>query len=317
LNELPTEPHAAYRHDALMYSGPADFVARTLPFIRGGLEAAESILVVTGAEKIELLRDALGHDAQAVDFADMTYVGSNPARIIPFWQDFLDEHLAAGRPMRGIGEPIWAGRGAAELVECQLHESLLNVAIGADVPMWLLCPYDTAGLDPAVIREAALSHPFLTDGYVPGPPNRDYRGDEASAAPFDVPLPEPRSDGHEFAFGPGGLTTVREIVSGFTYGAGLAPSRAADLVQAVHEVAANSVRHGGGRGVLRVWRESDRLICEIADGGRIDEPLAGRERPGTGAGARRGLWLANQLCDLVQIRCLHSGSVVRLHMGIR
>jgi len=316
LIEVSTEQHAAYRHDALLYSGTKDFVARTLPFIQGGLKAAEPVLVVTGAEKIDLLRNALGRDAKAVDFADMAHVGSNPARIIPFWQDFLDEHRAGRRPMRGIGEPIWAGRSAAELVECQRHESLLNVAISSETPMWLLCPYDTTGLDPAVIGEAILSHPFLTDGFVPGPPNRDYRGDEASAAPFDVPLPEPRSDCHEFAFGPGGLTTVREIVSGFAYGAGLSPSRAADLVQSAHEVAVNSVRHGGGRGVLRVWRDSDRLICEIADGGRIDEPLAGRERPRAGAAARRGLWLANKLCDLVQIRCLQSGSVVRLHMRI-
>jgi anti-sigma regulatory factor (Ser/Thr protein kinase) len=302
-----------YRHDALLYAGTAEFVARTAPFIRGGVTAGEPVMVVTSAEKIGLLRSELGQDAQSVTFADMAQVGANPARIIPFWSEFVERSAASGRPFRGIGEPIWAGRSEAELVECQRHESLLNVALSQETPMWLLCPYDTEALEPEVIREALRSHPFVTEDAT----QREsgvFRGIDASGAPFDTPLPPPPSGCHEFEFGPGGLTTVREIVAASAYGAGLGAARAADLVQAAHEVAVNSVRHGGGRGVLRVWRDADSLISEISDQGRIDEPLVGRERPGASAATRRGLWLANQLCDLVQIRSLPSGSVVRLVM---
>ena len=67
---------------------------------------------VVGAEKIALLRTELGSDAAEVLFTDMAEVGSNPARIIPAWRAFVDEH--GGRPVRGIGEPIWAGRTPAE-----------------------------------------------------------------------------------------------------------------------------------------------------------------------------------------------------------
>ena len=57
------------------------------------------------------------------------------------------------------------------------------------------------------------------------------------------------------------------------------------------------------------------MICEVRDRGRLDQPLAGR----ASARARRpvggwGLWLANQLCDLVQLRTLPDGNVVRLHL---
>ena len=45
------------------------------------------------------------------------------------------------------------------------------------------------------------------------------------------------------------------------------------------------------------------------------EPLVGRERPAGPAGGY-GLWLANQLCDLVQVRSFPAGSVVRLHMRV-
>ena len=58
----------------------------------------------------------------------MAEIGANPACIIPAWRDFVDECAEAGRAIRGIGEPIWADRSPAELVECQRHESLLNLA---------------------------------------------------------------------------------------------------------------------------------------------------------------------------------------------
>jgi hypothetical protein len=54
----------------------------------------------------------------------------------------------------------------------------------------------------------------------------------------------------------------------------------------------------------------------VQDGGRYDLPLADRVRPGSEAHASRGLWLANHLCDLVQIRSNPKGTTVRLHMWL-
>jgi anti-sigma regulatory factor (Ser/Thr protein kinase) len=96
--------------------------------------------------------------------------------------------------------------------------------------------------------------------------------------------------------------------------AGLTRDRSEDLVLSVHELATNSIRHGGGSGALRGWVERDAVVCEVSDGGLIDEPLAGRVQPDTDQPGGFGLWLANQLCDLVQIRSFGSGGVVRAHM---
>src|SRR6476661_281517 len=270
-----------FRHEALMYAGMADFVAGTVPFIRGGLEAGEPVLVVESAAKIALLRSELGADAHSVVFADMADVGANPARIIPAWRDFVKRNGSGGRRLRGIGEPIWNGRTPLELIECQRHESLLNTAFATGQPWWRVCPYDTEAMDPSVIDEARRSHPYVTDGTSFHRSN-DFRGLDACAAPFDVPLPEPGSGVHELAFNAFNLVEVRGLAGRFASAAGLPRSRTADFVLAANEVATNSVLHGGGKGSFRIWRDAGALSCEVRDAGHIDNPLVDREVPAPG-----------------------------------
>jgi anti-sigma regulatory factor (Ser/Thr protein kinase) len=299
---------AAFRHEVMLYDSRETFVGGAASFIRDAVAGGEPIMVAVGAEKIELLRTWLGEDADWVVFADMAELGANPARIIPAWQEFVDANAASGRPMRGIGEPIWADRSPTELVECQAHEALLNVAFAGASDFHLICPYDTAQLDPAVIAEAEASHPF-----VGGAASASYRGDHA-VPQFIAPLPEPPADAGIHEISRDTLADVRHLMAAECERAGLSRRRTHDLVLAVHEIATNSVRHGGGRGVLRVWFEGGSLICDVRDSGRIArQPLVGRVRPALDQSGGWGLWLANQLCDLVQLRELPHGSVVRLH----
>src|SRR2546426_1772748 len=95
MSELAAKPDL-FRHDALLYWGTADFLDRTLPFIKDGVAAREPVMVVTSAEKIHLLQANFGGGGTGVHFADMADVGANPARIIPFWQEFVDRHRADG-----------------------------------------------------------------------------------------------------------------------------------------------------------------------------------------------------------------------------
>ena len=148
-------------HEAFLYGSEEQFLHGTATFIRDGLAANEPTLVVVDAWKIVLLRGALGKDAEHVQFADMAEVGSNPARIIHAWRDFVDER-APGRPVRGIGEPIGPDRNSAQLVECQRHESLLNLAFADTPAFWLMCPYDTEALGLDVVDEALHSHPIIS-----------------------------------------------------------------------------------------------------------------------------------------------------------
>ena len=276
-----------------------------------GVRAEEPTLVVLSAPKLDGLRERLDADTAGVECADMAEVGANPARIIPAWREFVDRH--AGRRLRGVGEPIWADRDPAELVECQRHESLLNLAFESSAGFQLICPYDASRLDREVLEEACRSHP-LVSWAGPAQQSGDYRGLEAVAAPHAEPLPEPPPEAESCSFDQHGLSALRRLVASRAADAGFSTEMAEDLELAVDEVASNSVTHGGGDGVFKIWREGKALICEVADRGMIEGPLVGREAPSAGQRGGYGLWLANQLCDLVQIRTFPSGSVVRLHM---
>jgi anti-sigma regulatory factor (Ser/Thr protein kinase) len=312
----PQGSEQAFRHEALLYSGEEQFLAGVIPFIQGALEAGDPIVVALDRTKLGLLRSELADDGGSVHFADVHEVGANPARLIPAWRQFVEAHAAPGTRIWGVGEPVWAGRSEAELVECQLHESLLNVAFADAGPLSFLCPYDTAGLGEDVIAEAHRSHAMvMQDGSRRA--SDSFCQPATSADPFGAPLPEPQGPVRVQAFGAGDLTELRKLVGCRARAAGLSPSRADDLVLAVNEVASNSIRHAGGAGTLRIWSDGDALLCEVRDRGRLDDPLAGRRRPDFAEVGGQGLWITNQVCDLVQLRSFSDGSAVRIHMRTR
>jgi anti-sigma regulatory factor (Ser/Thr protein kinase) len=308
-----------YRHEALLYAGEDEFMTGVLGFVREGMAEREPVLVVVAEPKLDALRRALGADAgdAPVVFADMDEVGANPARIIPAWQEFLERHAGAGGRVRGVGEPICAERAGAELAECHRHEELLNVAF-PEADFTLLCPYDVATLDAAVVEQARRTHPFVRDGAAAaGVASEGFPGVASLAQPSSEPLPEPDGAVVQHAFDRWSLGELRRMVQACAVGAGIARERVLDLVLAANEVATNSVVHGGGDGVLRIWREPAAVVCEVHDAGSgIADPLAGRRRPHPGEQGGRGLWLANQLGDLVQLRVLDGHGVVRVHMRV-
>jgi anti-sigma regulatory factor (Ser/Thr protein kinase) len=301
-----------FAHEALLYAGDHAFLDGAMPFVQEGVEAGEPTLLVLSSDKLDSIKGELNGHSESVFFADMAQVGENPARIIPAWRRFVDAH-GDSRPVRGIGEPIWRSRTPDELVECQRHEALLNLAFSREPSFRLLCPYDTESLPDAVIEEAARSHPVVIEDGVRRT-SEAYHGTAAISAPFAEPLPAPPASVQELRFDANTLGGLRQLVAARAADAGFDAPRANDLVLAVNEVATNSVRHGGGSGILRVWVGTRWLVCEVEDRGLLDDPLAGRQEPAGDQNGGRGLWIANQLCELVQVRTFAKRTVVRLHV---
>jgi anti-sigma regulatory factor (Ser/Thr protein kinase) len=300
-----------FKHVGFFYQSTDEYARTLAKFVCAGLADGEPAFVAVPAAKIGVVKDALGRDAQHVDFADMTLMGRNPAWIIPRVREFAGRH--AGKRVRYVGEPIWASRTPAELREATRHEALINLAF-ATADAEILCPYDAASLDPAILADATRTHPvLLSDGRLGDSPGY--------AVPFQIPsscgltLP-PLPHGAMFHTYRSNLSEVRALVLEHARAAGLTEARAHDLVLAVSEVAANTLRHTWSDGTLTLWHDHAQIVCEVRDEGTITDPLAGRRKPPSDANGGHGLWLVHQVCDLVELRSDSSGTTVRMHMAI-
>jgi anti-sigma regulatory factor (Ser/Thr protein kinase) len=302
-----------FSHQVTFYDGADDFLASTVPFLRESLEATDPLLAAFAPAKIELLRGELGPAAEGIEFADIEGFGRNPARLIPAWQDFLDSHALEGRGIRLLGEPVWSARSPAAVDECERHESLVNLAFDDVSTTAMLCCYDRRALDDDVLEAALLSHPQARTA-VAVADNPEW--DDHRPEPFAGGLTPPPLDALELSFDRDTLHQLRAAAGLEAAEAGLSERRAADVVLAVAELAANSVVHGGGQGTATIWRDPQALVIEVRDQGLIEQPLVGRVRPSPTQESGRGLWVANQVCDLVQIRSNPAGTRARLWMNL-
>jgi anti-sigma regulatory factor (Ser/Thr protein kinase) len=112
------------------------------------------------------------------------------------------------------------------------------------------------------------------------------------------------------------LGAIRAVVHRYAIEAGLTEARAIDLVLAVSEVAANTVKHAKSSGTLKIWYDTREIVCQVHDEGVITDPLAGHRQPSLDALGGHGLWIVNQVCDEVELHSDESGTTIRLHMNL-
>jgi len=300
-----------FEHEAMFYRDDDDFLAGLVPFVIEGLDRDESVLVALPRARLDLLRGALGDEADRVHFLEMEEIGLNPARIIGAWADALAEATADGRTLRGIGEPAWYGRRDLELIECQLHELLLNRAFD-DGPAWrLLCPYEESRLPRSVCDLALEAHPIRSTSAARGPSDRYIRDGDLVA--FAAPLARPREGVLRGVFrGARDIPATRHTVAQYARTCGLSDDRVEALELAASELTTNSVRYGGGSGTVAMWVQDGAAVVEFTDAGHVADPLAGRFTPSHEQEGGRGLFLVHQLCDLVQLRSSPEGTTVRV-----
>jgi anti-sigma regulatory factor (Ser/Thr protein kinase) len=145
------------------------------------------------------------------------------------------------------------------------------------------------------------------DAFLTGPAGPPSRAAQSGAAAGGAGRPAPILDQ---PFDSGTLYALRAAVQAHACQAGMPEERASDVVLAIHELAANAIMHGAGRGRLRMWCLPDALSCEVLDGG---PPASGG--PGADGGADRdarvadpwpaedghGLWLVRQVASRLEV----------------
>lgn len=306
----------ALAHQALFYRSAPEYVDGVLRFIAPGLEDGDPVAVAVPPARAGLLRERLDEVDANIEFLNMVELGRNPARVIPVVSAMLARR--GGRKLHWVGEPIWPGRSEREIREATRHEALINLAWpGAAIRV--LCPYDATALDPGVLTDAQCTHPWvIQEGELRHSPL--YEG-PAVPSTCEERLSEPPPGSAPVEVKLAALCQMRAGVAHCAARAGLSGERTQDLVLAVNEVASNTIKHTGAAARLRLWSEDDEVICQLEDPGYMDpgyivDPLAGRRLPTPDARAGIGLWMVNQLCDLVEVRSQPEGTIIRLHASL-
>jgi anti-sigma regulatory factor (Ser/Thr protein kinase) len=293
-------------HEALFYRSQPEYTGGIATFVRAGLAQGEPVLLMLPGGKARMADAGLDAMPGELAFVDATDLSRNPARIIPEVLSFIDKH--PGQRVRCVGEPIWPGRSAAETREATRHEALVNLAFAREQTT-LLCPYDASGLADSVLAGARRTH---QEPAVSGATAATWRDNLPPEC--DQPLGPPPMEAEAFAYETD-LAPVRRLVERHAWRAGLGEDRTVDLVLAANEIAANTISHTDAGGVIHVWLTGEEILCQVHDRGRITDPLAGRIRHGPDDRGH-GLWLVNQVCDLVELRSGEDGTTIRMHMRL-
>ena len=298
-------------HLAFLYDDERDYLNSLSTFVEAGLRKAEPAFVAVPGRRAGLLRERLGAESPLLRYGAMAETGRNPARLIPELHAFVEEH--PGQRVRYIGESIWPGRSDAELCEAARHEALINLAFER-AAVSIICPYDVHGLAAPVVGTVQRTHPAILRGGRTQPAT-GYAGRGVVPAECDDALPAPPADAQTLGYETS-LRQARDFVASRGAALGMADDRITNLVIAVGEITANTLRHTSAGGTLWVWHTGEEIICQVQDQGWITDPLAGRQRHSP-ENTGHGLWVVNQVCDLVEIRTSQAaGTIIRLHMRL-
>ncbi|MGH3565727.1 MAG: ATP-binding protein [Pseudonocardia sp.] len=299
------------RHAAGFYSSTDHLVSQAAPIVAAALERGEPVAVAIRPDTERALADAVGCSAGLVGFGwwDSIHRGSGQttaahrARELRALVDatgsatVLSEHSGH---LDGLDGGFWTELDAAMNIAC------------ADLPVSLTCFYPEVPLHLEVVRGARRNHPhLLVDGELrhnaAHRPPRDVLAERPVAAPLVLGTPDV-----QLRFTAWRLHEVRATVEKLLTSVGFGHDRADDVVLAVNEVATNAVEHGSLEAELCIWTGTDGVVCEVHDGGTLDDPLPGLRPPHPGEPRGRGVWIARQLCDLLHVWRDSAGTHVRV-----
>lgn len=303
------------QHHVLLYEQPGDFVEGVGAFLRDGLREGDRVLAAVGPDRLRWLRDDLGPDADAVDVMDADSLYQRHGSMLRLLLGYVERHAGPeeGR-VRIVAESELARRSPADIRAYMRYEAAANL-VYSRYPVSVLCPYDAVRLPEAILQDALRTHPQVMEHDDPrqngrfADPRAFVRERVERRVPRDVPTCGlDRLDD---------LALARALVRDQAETAGFPAHDVEDLTIAVSEVAANALVHGEPPRTVSSYVDDGALVCHVRDAGTgPTDPLSGYLPPDASRLDGRGLWLAHQLCEIVEVVTDDVGTDVYLQMRV-
>jgi len=303
-------------HRALVYDDPGAFVAGVGGFLRDGMRAGDHVAAVLTPEKMGWLRDELGADADALEYADADSFYARHGQMLSAMLDLVEGDRAprSGR-VRVVAEQALLRRAPVDVRAYMRYEAAANEVFGG-YDASILCPYDTARLPDEIIEAALRTHPAVVED-----------GGERRSAAYMDPRAFVREYVHERGAPPaapacrieraGDIAAARERARAQAIAAGFGEDAVEDFTLAVSEIATNALLYGAGPRLVWSYVDGDDLVCQVRDAGSGPaDPLVGYMPPDEDPSGGRGLWIAHQICDVVEVASRAEHTDVYVHMRL-
>ncbi|GAA4694087.1 hypothetical protein GCM10023215_34580 [Pseudonocardia yuanmonensis] len=300
-------------HEAGFYSSDEEFLALIVPFVTGGTEAGEPVVIGYDERKCDLLRARLPRTA-AVDFIVDTGLYATPAGAIEAYRQQFERHLAAGaEQIRIAGDVPHEGNGG-RFAGWDRYESAVNV-VWQDYPVYSRCLYDATTTARPVRDVVERTHRrILTpDGGSASPRYQEV----AEFEPLPVPADPLEGTPPAVALVDASLSETRSRVTEAARGR-VDAGTLTELLFAVSEAVTNAQLYGRPPLTVTVWTGSERVLVRVHDTGPgPPDPLTGLVAvPDGSVGAGLGLWLSHQFTRVdIELLTAADGFTVRLRGG--
>ncbi|MCE3555672.1 sensor histidine kinase [Pseudonocardia sp. RS11V-5] len=304
---------AGHVHEGGFYASDAEFLALIVPFVTGGTDAGEPVVIGYDERKCDLLRAELPR-TDTVDFIADSGLYATPAGAIEAYRQQFERHVAAGaEQIRIAGDVPHEGNGG-RFAGWDRYESAVN-AVWQDYPVYSRCLYDATVVAQPVRDVVERTHRRLLtpDGGCTSPRYQEVTeferlpssADPLEGTPPDLRLVDPS------------LRETRCRVAQAARGQ-VDPSTVAELLFAVSEAVTNARLHGRPPLVVTGWTGADRIVVRVHDtGSGPPDPLTGLvPAPHGCTGAGLGLWLSHQSTHIdIDLITAADGFTVRLRGG--
>lgn len=294
------------RHNAFVYASQDEYVARSVTFLKDGLEAGEGAIVAHTRPGLAAMREALGSDAEAVRFVDVSSTYTRPARTLAAYHKVFADELQRTPSLRAVAD-VQFGSDPREWDLWMGYEAVFNRSFG-HLPVWVWCTYNGDRLTDPILEGVWRTHPEVVadDAWNT---SEDYEDPDQILRRI-TPEPTPISDLRSIGFGQD-AEEFRERLACALVDEQVSEAKVLDMLLAATQVANNAIEYGGGVEDVRIGRAEGRFVCEITDQGPgFDDPGAGYLAPRAGTGS--GLWVARQLTWQIEFFRSPAGFTARL-----